>query len=264
MKLTLLLGPVLALWTAGAAFAQGEIVPPVPCSTPEEMIASPNALTRVGARIADAAPIKVVALGSSSTYGSGATTPGGSYPSQLEGLLHESLPRSPIVVINKGVPGERVADMMARFGRDVLDLQPDLLIWQTGTNSTLGHADINAFAAELNRGVGIARAAGIDLILLTPQYSSAVIAVPEHVDYLARMAAIASERRIALFRRFEIMRYWQEVGRLPAESLTGNDGLHMTDLGYACMARALSRMIVKLARPPESRPAPAQIALPFK
>src|SRR5262249_13929129 len=139
-----------------------------------------------------------------------------------------------------------------------------LLIWQTGTNSTLGHADPGRFAEELSRGVAIARAAGIDVVLLTMQYAPAVLAAPDHGEYLAKIAAVAAERRVAVFRRFEIMRYWQEIGPVPAQSLTGPDGLHMTDLGYACLARAMARMIVKLAHPPETRPAPAQVALPIR
>jgi acyl-CoA thioesterase I len=262
MRLSAILGLVLAVWTAGEALAQGEVVPQTPCATPEDLIANSNALTRVGAKIAEAAPITVVALGSSSTFGTGASTPGASYPSQLEGLLHESLPRSEITVINRGIPGERIGDMLARLGRDVLDLQPDLLIWQTGTNSALKHGDIDQFTDELKRGIALVRSANVDLVLMTPQYSPAFLSAADHPVYLARIAAVATERRIAVLRRFELMRHWQEVGRLPAESLTGPDGLHMTDLGYSCLARAMARMIVKLGRPPETRPGPAQIALP--
>lgn len=264
MKNAPLIGLLLAIWTAGSALAQGEIVAPVPCSTPEDLLASPTALARVGERVSEAAPLTIVAFGSSSTFGTGASSPGASYPSQLEEILRESLPRSEIRVENKGIPGERSQQMLARLARDALDLKPDLLIWQMGTNSALTRADVNEFGKDVERGIEIVRASGIDLLLLTPQYAPAFLAAPDHDSYLAKIATIARDRHVAVFRRFEAMRYWQEVNRLPAENLTGPDGLHMTDLGYSCLARAVARMIVKLARQPEPRHVePRAVAMPL-
>jgi acyl-CoA thioesterase-1 len=38
-------------------------------------------------------------------------------------------------VINKGVGGEMAFQMLARLERDVLPYHPQLVIWQTGSNS---------------------------------------------------------------------------------------------------------------------------------
>lgn len=265
MRSVALLACLLTLVLAGPSWGQGEIVPQVPCFTPEDMVASEAGLTRIGERIYDAAPISIVAFGSSSTFGTGASSPGASYPSQLQDMLRQSLPRSEVTVENRGVPGERSAEMLARLGRDVLDQNPDLLLWQLGTNSTLTGADIAQFTADVERGLAQMRAARIDVVLINPQYAPAVLASAEHATYLTKIATIARERRVALFRRFDAMRYWQDVNRMPAESLTGPDGLHMTDLGYTCLARSLARMIVKLARTPANRPrAPQAVAMPLK
>src|SRR2546423_1793275 len=81
-------------------------------------------------RIAQGLPIKIVAIGSSSTFGSGASSPAASYPSRLEAELKAQLPGLPITVLNKGIGGEEAAQMVARFDADVIDENPDLVLWQ--------------------------------------------------------------------------------------------------------------------------------------
>jgi hypothetical protein len=73
--------------------------------------------------------LTVVAIGSSSTEGIGASSPDRTYPAQLERLLRERFPRATIKVVNRGVGGETVAANLARLRPDAIDLRPDLAIW---------------------------------------------------------------------------------------------------------------------------------------
>ena len=68
--------------------------------------------------------MKIVAIGSSSTAGAGASTPRQSYPSRLAVELEAHFPAHPIAVINRGVNGEEAADMVARLDNDVLAKSP--------------------------------------------------------------------------------------------------------------------------------------------
>jgi predicted NAD/FAD-binding protein len=61
--------------------------------------------------------------------------PAASYPSRLEVELMQRLPGHPITVLNRGVGGEEIGDMLERFDRDVIATKPDLALWQFGTNS---------------------------------------------------------------------------------------------------------------------------------
>ena len=56
--------------------------------------------------------------------------------------LQRRLPAGEIEVENAGVSGETSIDMVKRFDRDVLSHQPDLVIWQVGTNAVLQDFDI--------------------------------------------------------------------------------------------------------------------------
>ena len=79
-------------------------------------------------RVARKLPLKIVAIGSSSTAGAGVSSSGATYPSRLEAELKERLPGLPVTVLNKGIGGEEAAQMVARFDADVIEESPDLAV----------------------------------------------------------------------------------------------------------------------------------------
>src|SRR5262249_45135989 len=94
-------------------------------------------LARMRRLIAAGRPVTIMALGSSSTAGAGASTPAASYPARLEAELRSRFPRVAITVLNRGVNGEEAADMLARFDQAAADDKPDVVLWQVGTNAVL-------------------------------------------------------------------------------------------------------------------------------
>ena len=80
-------------------------------------------------------PVTIVALGSSSTFGIGASSRP-HYPSRLAAELKPHVSRRSITVLNRGVNGEEVADC-SPLGRDGHFGNPDLVLWQLGTNSLI-------------------------------------------------------------------------------------------------------------------------------
>ena len=60
----------------------------------------------------------------------------------------------PITVINRGVNGETAREMLARFNRDVFAENPDLVLWQVGSNSVLRERAARRIAsAQLREGL---------------------------------------------------------------------------------------------------------------
>jgi acyl-CoA thioesterase I len=57
--------------------------PVLSCDTPLDLIRLANPLSHVAQKLAAHAPITIVAIGSSSTAGAGASSPAKNYPSQL-------------------------------------------------------------------------------------------------------------------------------------------------------------------------------------
>jgi hypothetical protein len=82
------------------------VEPTLACVAPPGFARFDTPLERVAARISARQPITIVAIGSSSTFGTGASSSAMSYPSRLAVELRALLPQTPVTVINRGVNGE--------------------------------------------------------------------------------------------------------------------------------------------------------------
>jgi acyl-CoA thioesterase I len=207
-------------------------------------------LVRVSQRLAAGKPVKIVALGSSSTYGAGASSRAASYPSRLAEELAVRLPGHKITIVNRGVGGDEAADMLARLDRDVVAEKPDLVLWQVGTNSVLRDKAVLPHATLLHEGLQRLKAIGADVVLIDPQYAPKVIAKPDHEGMVSLIATAAKAEHVCLFNRFALMRQWRESEHLPFESFVSSDGLHMNDWSYACLAKWLGAAIAEAATRP--------------
>src|SRR5512132_1414841 len=123
------------------AKSAGDIFSRVPCLPPKGGPKSIGSLPHVASKLASGEPVVIVAFGSSSTVGYGTTSPEFTYPNRLAAQLHRQYPTADITVINRGQGGEDAPEMMKRLQTAVLDMKPDLVIWQVGTNAVLRNLD---------------------------------------------------------------------------------------------------------------------------
>ena len=207
-------------------------------------------LTRTARRLASGAPLVIVAVGSSSTYGAGASSPAASYPSRLAVELKQRFPSRDITVLNRGVNGEETAQMLRRFENDVIGVHPDLVLWQVGTNSVMRDHSLAAHGVLLREGIAQLRQAGADVILMDMQYVPKVLAKSETSGMEDQLAITAKQENIDLFERFAIMRNWYDIQHIPFETFAAPDQLHMNDWGYGCVAKLLADAITEAATRP--------------
>jgi acyl-CoA thioesterase-1 len=220
------------------------------CDTPLDLIRLNNPLPHLAQKLFAAAPIVVVAIGSSSTAGAGASSPAANYPSRLAIELRQRFPGRAITVINRGVNGEEVADMLKRFDEAVVAAKPDLVLWQLGTNSVIrGHMAVDHVSA-IRRGIEMIRAIGADVVLIDPQFAPKVIAKAQVGDMVRLIAVTAKTENVDLFRRFAVMKRWRNDDHMEFESFVAPDGLHMNDWSYACMAKGLTLAIADAVERP--------------
>jgi acyl-CoA thioesterase I len=220
------------------------------CDAPLDLVRLANPLPHIAKKLTLGEPITIVAMGSSSTAGAGATSPASTYPSRLEVELRRHFPKLSITVINRGVGGEEVPDMLARFDSAVIAAKPDLVLWQLGTNSVIRGHKLADHGALIRTGLARIRAAGADVVLIDPQFAPKVIAKPEAESMVALISATAKREDVDLFRRFDVMRHWRDVDHLAFETFVSPDGLHMNDWSYACMAKGLGNAIAEAAQRP--------------
>jgi lysophospholipase L1-like esterase len=229
-----------------AAKSASDIFSRVPCLPPKGGAKSMGSLPHVASKLASGEPVVIVAFGSSSTSGFGSTSPEFTYPNRLAAQLHRQYPSADITVVNRGKGGEDAPEMMKRLQSAVLDMKPDLVIWQVGTNAVLRNLDPAETAKLVEEGAKRIQAAGADLVLVDPQYSPRVIERAESANQMVKLLGkVAELRHVGFFPRFEVMREWHEKQAIPIDNFVIADGLHMSDWGYACFAQLLGDDIIK-------------------
>ena len=230
-----------------AAKSAGDIFNRVPCLPPKGGAKAMGSLPHVAGKLVAGQPVVIVAFGSSSTQGFGASSPEFNYPNRLAAQLRRHYPTSDISVVNAGVGGEDAPEMMKRLQTQVIDMHPDLVIWQVGTNAVLRNLDPGETAKLVEEGISrIQAAGGADIVLVDPQYSPAVNQRAESAGKMVKLLSkVAELRHVGIFPRFEVMRDWHEKQAIPVESFVIADGLHMNDWGYACFAQLLGDDIIR-------------------
>jgi lysophospholipase L1-like esterase len=218
------------------------------CSAPEELTRLRVTLPNTARAIRQGRKLVIVAIGSSSTSGVGASDPAHAYPAVLADELRRRWPRLSVTVINKGIGGETVSAVLGRFERDVLSHRPDLVIWQTGSHAALGAGDVAGYAAAVQEGIGRLKAAPLDIVLMDPQFAPRVLARPLHVRVVDAIGAVAGDTKVAVFRRFAVMQHWIASGQYRMDDVISRDGLHLNDVSYGCIARLLADSLATAAR----------------
>ena len=187
--------------------------------------------------------LEVLAIGSSSTEGIGASSPANAYPARLadeltsgDGIL--------VDVRNAGVGGELAAKTLQRLKAALNKRWAELVIWQVGTNDALVGVDETLFRATVESGVEAARAAQVPLMLIDPQF---MLKPPDEARY-ERFVKIVDDvgvrDHVPVLSRYAMMK---RRGTKDAQALLSRDGLHMNDLGYRCLAHAIAEAIEKAA-----------------
>jgi lysophospholipase L1-like esterase len=220
------------------------------CNPNIEQVRFASPLSHVAQKLRRGEPIVIVAIGSSSTAGAGASSPAANYPNRLQEELRQRFKGQAVTVVNRGVNGEEVDDMLKRFDTAVVAAKPDLVLWQLGTNSVIRSHPLADHGAAIRIGLNKIRAIGADTVLIDPQFAPKVIAKPDAAQMVALIALTAKREDVDLFPRYDLMRRWYEVDHLAFTAFVSPDGLHMNDWSYACLAKGLGMAINEAATRP--------------
>lgn len=241
----------LAAAAVGCGAASGPVLAEPACDMNDGLLRMDYALPHVAETLALRHALTIVAMGSSSTAGWGTTAPDKPYPARLQFELSRLFPGATITVINKGVGGNELADMLKRFDADIVALKPDLVVWQLDTNSVVRNKPLDGQPGMIREGLRKIRAIGADVVLIDPQYALDVITKSGAQPMVDLIARTAHEEKVDVFRRFALMRGWVVRGNLGFGDFTiPQDNLHMNDWGHRCMAQELGAAIADAVRRP--------------
>jgi acyl-CoA thioesterase I len=244
---TCLSATLVAVLLLGAVAPAAAVHPALRCTAPDGVTRFKVTLPHTARAIRRGEALVIVAIGSSSTQGVGASDQARTYPALLAEELRRRWPRLAVTVVNKGIGGETAEQMLARFTRDVLPYRPQLVIWQTGSNEALVSQDVQGYEKTVREGIARLKATDVDVVLMDPQYAPRVLGRPQHQTIVDTIRRVANDLNVAVFQRFAVMRQWVTSGEYRMEDILSRDQLHMNDASYHCIARLLADSLTSAA-----------------
>ena len=234
---------VLILALLCAATARAEVVEP--CGLPNYLVLGDAPLQRLSASVAKLKQIDVAVLGTTSSTLAGENGASNAYPARLEAALKQQFPSLRIRVVSYAKPRQPAGQMAESIAKLLLDQQPNLVIWQTGTFEALRGSDPETFRSNVADGVEKLQAGGADVVLMNMQYSPRTELMLALGPYVDSMRWVAREREVPLFDRLAIMRYWHDTGAINLYAATKDFAI--AKRVHDCIGRALATMIVDAA-----------------
>ncbi|QIJ73864.1 SGNH/GDSL hydrolase family protein [Methylobacterium sp. NI91] len=220
------------------------------CRVPGSKLYTLARLKAVKAALKEKRVIHVLSIGSSSA-GLGASA---SYPVKLENALEQALPDVQIEVEARGLPGEVASGAGERLRSMVAEMEPDLVVWQVGTNDALARVDIEAFGEALDESVQWVKSHGIDIVLIDPVFTESLADDAYYTQMVRTVQDVARREAVPLVHRYAAMRFLSTQRTTEAHML----GRHfrLNDLGLRCMAEHATRAItLSLLQPDASKDA---------
>ncbi len=219
-------------------------------------------LPQAAATLAKTGKLTIVALGSSSTAGVGASSPAKAYPARLQQELAARFPGASITVVNRGGNGEDAPENLRRMDADVGALHPDVVLWQVGTNALLRQFGVGGSDVPMRNGIEKIRSYGAEVVLIDPQYAPWVIVDPDAKPMVKLVDDLGREQNVPVFHRFAMMQTWHDRDKIPFPQMSFIDGLHGNDFAYDCLARSMAYSLALGLKAPASQPAVASSGAP--
>ena len=215
---------------------------------PAEFITFKYPLPHLAAALLGKDPVRIVAMGSSSTAGREDVVP---YPARLEMYLRRKYNNPRIDVINRGRGGEEANEELLRFDADIFTELPSLVIWQVGTNAVFHDYNLDGVAAKIAEGLARLQQYPVDVVMMDPQYVPAMLLgdKADASDRIVSLIASAAEKAgVSVFRRWAMMRHWHVHNNVPLEQMidpTDEAKLHQSDWSTQRISVALCEAISK-------------------
>ncbi|MDI4657673.1 SGNH/GDSL hydrolase family protein [Xanthobacter autotrophicus] len=247
-----------------AAVLCAAVLPAAAIACPDDVRpAPPLVLTQAAKARAEGRPLRILAIGSSTTVGTGASSTATNYPSQLARRLDAALGEGRVEITNAGINGESAPATLSRLE---LFLQapplPDLVLWQVGTNDVIFGGDPARLKQLVGKGLDAIAAAGAAALVIDQQYYPAILDLDRYESFVAAVGAAASERGAPLLPRYLMMKQWAAQDPAGLRATLAWDRFHPNDRGYACLADLLAPAIVAAMAVDASAPQGPAPAMP--
>ena len=239
---------VLSLLAAGMQVlapgrAAAQSAPPVPapysrdCQVGSTVVVEESPLPHVAAALQSRKQLKILAIGASPVlsrrvHGTGET---------VRQLLRQAVQGLDVVMINRGVSGELSAQSAARIKNEVALTEPDLVLWQVGTNDALAYVPLDEFETTIVDTLNWLKEHKVDVVLVGLQYVDQMARDDHYKALRDLLRELAAKENVMIVRRYEAQQFLAR-----AESGGGGlvpDEFQRTEAGYVCLAQYMARAI---------------------
>lgn len=217
---------------------------PVPVPTPltkacqvNEATATEHPLPNVAEALKTSKSLRILAIGAAG----GLRGARGSYIAQIERLLAEAYKGLQVVVINRGVSGELAADAARRIKIEVALNDPNLVLWQVGTNDALAYVPLDELEETVTSTVRWLKEHKVDVVLVGLQFVHRVKQDDHYKAVRELMRKIAAQENVVIVRRYEAMEMIAQASGDDPTSVP--DAFERAEGSYACLAQYVARAI---------------------
>ncbi len=208
------------------------------CQPGASALAGETPLPRVAEALAQRKSLRILAMGAAPGR---VTTRGGDYTDLIEAMLQNALKGTAVVMINRGVSGELAANAATRMKNEVALDEPDLVLWQVGTNDALAYVGSAEFAATLKDQIDWLKAHKVDVVLVGLQFAPQMLRDAHYVRIRDALRSVAAQENVIVVRFFEAMQIIEQVQHEGAAPVA--EEFDRSEEGYNCLAQYVARAI---------------------
>lgn len=225
------------------------------CQIGDLAVATQSALPNVAAALRLRKQIKILAFGTSSSAKLGTMRRG--HTEETRQILQRAITGLNVTMVNRGVGGELASQAAERIQNEVALNEPDMIIWQVGTEDALAYTPLAELETTITDTVRWLKQHNVDVVLVGLQYVDRMER-DEHYRAVRQLLnkISTSEKDVMVVRRYEAQR--QLAKAQLNNSNPFQDEFERSEAGYVCLAQYLAQAITigifgERDRPPPNR-----------
>lgn len=243
---------IAAIWQTSVVHAQQEQAQtqtsPIPgtilplskdCQTPGLKIVLDRPLPNTLAALRDRKIIKILTIGASSSVGM--DTAMGSYQDVIEEMLEKSISGLDVQIIDRGISGELARNAAERMKTEVALTEPDLVLWQVGTNDALAQIPVEEFSETVTDTIRWLKERNLDVVLVGLQYIRNMRNDPHYQAIRVALMQVTESEKILRISRYEAVEVMEQMRQRLSEPPL--NAFALTEEGYSCLAEYAVRAI---------------------
>jgi lysophospholipase L1-like esterase len=206
------------------------------CQIGSTAIVEESPLPNVSAALQNRKKVKILAIGAAS-----AGRRRGGHTEEIRQILLKAVKGLDVVMINRGVSGELAAQAAERIKNEVALEEPDLVLWQIGTNDALAYVPIAQLEETVIDTIRWLKEHKVDVVLVGLQYVDRMEQDAHYKAVREMLRKVAAKENVMIVRRYEAQRLLAQ-----AEGSGGGlvpDEFERSESGYVCLAQYMARAI---------------------